>query len=368
MSQGDFNASTDLPTHTDMSTATNDSSAPASTTNGTNGTQQLKDTVVTNAAAAVNTVQNHPITQNIVNGPVATSVKNEAGATASEFSDLASSRQTPSYTAANDTPLTHYHSFFYSLLSWKNKRATGVTFLAAVTFIFACRYLPIVRYMLKITWMTLGVVTLAEASSKALMGSSVAGTVRPRRYYKLPKEALESSLDDLENLINFFVIEAQRIVFAENVPITAVAFLSAFFTYYLIKLLPFWGMSLLFTCVIFLGPLIYIENKEVIDAQLENAGNIIGHQTSQIKDLTAQHTSKGLETMKQYTGTATAKAQEMVGSARQKIPSPTTTTGSGKAPVQEGDFPSAPKTEFPATSVEHKPETLTMPSAQANYA
>ncbi|KAK7887749.1 hypothetical protein LTR67_009652 [Exophiala xenobiotica] len=385
MSQGDFNASTDLPTHTDMSTATNDSYAPASTTNGTNGTQQLKDTVVTNAAAAVNTVQNHPITQNIVNGPVATSVKNEAGATASEFSDLASSRQTPSYTAANDTPLTRteipirdtvcnsdnvadYHSFFYSLLSWKNKRATGVTFLAAVTFIFACRYLPIVRYMLKITWMTLGVVTLAEASSKALMGSSVAGTVRPRRYYKLPKEALESSLDDLENLINFFVIEAQRVVFAENVPITAAAFLSAFLTYYLIKLLPFWGLSLLSTCVIFLGPLIYIENKEVIDAQLENAGNIIGHQTSQIKDLTAQHTSKGLETVKQYTGTATAKAQEMVGSARQKIPSPTTTTGSGKAPVQEGDFPSAPKTEFPATSVEHKPETLTMPSAQANYA
>ncbi len=71
----------------------------------------------------------------------------------------------------------------------------------------------------KLTWTT--VVTLAEASSKALMGSSVAGTVRPRRYYKLPKEALESSLDDLENLINFFVIEGQRIVFAENVPVTA---------------------------------------------------------------------------------------------------------------------------------------------------
>jgi len=362
MSHGDFNASTDLPSHTDMSQTTNDTSAPASTINGT----QLKDTMVNNAAAAVNTVQNHPITQNIVNGPVATSVKNEAGATASEFSDLAGSRQPPSYTAANDTPLTHYHSFFYTLLSWKNKRATGVTFVAAVTFIFACRYLPILRYMLKVTWMTLGVVTLAEASSKALMGSSVAGTVRPRRYYKLPKEALESSLDDLENLINFFVIEGQRIVFAENVPVTAAAFLSAFVTYYLIKLLPFWGLSLLFTCVIFLGPLIYIENKEMIDAQLENAGNIIGHQTSQIKDLTAQHTSKGLETMKQYTGTATAKAQEMVGSARQKIPSPTTTTG--KAPVQEGDFPSAPKTDFPATSVEHKPETATMPSAQANYA
>lgn len=53
------------------------------------------------------------------------------------------------------------------------------------------------------------------------MGSSVAGAVRPRRYYKIPKETLEASLDDLENLINFFVIEGQRIVFAENIPVTA---------------------------------------------------------------------------------------------------------------------------------------------------
>jgi hypothetical protein len=44
--------------------------------------------------------------------------------------------------------------------------------------------------------------------------------VRPRKYYRIPKETLESSLDDLENLINFFVIEAQRIIFAENILVT----------------------------------------------------------------------------------------------------------------------------------------------------
>ncbi|KAI1619150.1 Reticulon-domain-containing protein [Exophiala viscosa] len=395
------NTSMELPTHTDVSTFDGDTSTG---TTGTTGNapkwdgQQLKDAVTNNAAAAYDTVQNHPITQNVVNhpitqnvvnGPVATSIKNEAGATASEFSDLASSRQQPSYTAANDTPLTHYHSFFYTLLSWKNKRATGVTFATAIVFIFACRYLPILRYLLKITWMTLGVVTLAEASSNALMGSSVAGAVRPRRYYTIPKETLESSLDDLENLINFFVIEGQRIVFAENIPVTAAAFLSAFLTYYLIKLLPFWGMSLLSTCVIFLGPLIYLENKGLIDAQLENASNVIGHQTSQIKDLTAQHTSKGLDTVKQYTGTATAKAQEFVGSARQKIPQPATgttstngsttgptgPTGTGKAPFQENDFPSAPKTDLPASSLTsvnefnefNQAQTGIPPSAKATY-
>lgn len=49
----------------------------------------------------------------------------------------------------------------------------------------------------------------------------MAGSVRPRRYYKIPKERLEATLDDVEQLINFFVIEVQRIVFAENIPNTA---------------------------------------------------------------------------------------------------------------------------------------------------
>lgn len=52
--------------------------------------------------------------------------------------------------------MTDYHSFFWTLLSWKNPRATGATFAATLVFIFACRYLPIMRYGLKLTWMTLG--------------------------------------------------------------------------------------------------------------------------------------------------------------------------------------------------------------------
>ena len=52
------------------------------------------------------------------------------------------------------------------------------------------------------------------------MGTGVASSMRPRKYYKIPKETLESTLDDLEQLINFFVIEFQRILWAENVPVT----------------------------------------------------------------------------------------------------------------------------------------------------
>ena len=41
--------------------------------------------------------------------------------------------------------------------------------------------------------------------------------MRPRKYYTIPRETLDSITGDLEELINFFVIEFQRILFAENV-------------------------------------------------------------------------------------------------------------------------------------------------------
>jgi len=44
--------------------------------------------------------------------------------------------------------------------------------------------------------------------------------MRPKKYFVIPKESLERFLDDAEQLINFFVIELQRIIFAENVYVT----------------------------------------------------------------------------------------------------------------------------------------------------
>jgi len=41
--------------------------------------------------------------------------------------------------------------------------------------------------------------------------------MRPRKYYTIPRETLEASLEDAEQFVNFFIIELQRIVFAENV-------------------------------------------------------------------------------------------------------------------------------------------------------
>jgi len=323
----------------------------------------LAETAKNSAFDAYNSVQNTQLAQDLANGPAAQSVKNQAAATGNEFSDLASSRTMPEHKAANDTPLTHYHNFFFNLLSWKNPRATGITFVSFLALIFACRYLPIIRLALKGTWTILGIVTLAEAAAKFTIGSSVAGSVRPRRYYKIPKETLEATLDDVEQLINFFVIEAQRIVFVENIPTTAVAFTSAFLSYYLIKLLPAWGFALFATSVTFLVPLVYTQNKQLIDAQYEHVSNIAVKQTQQFRDLTAEHTSKAAETVKAYTGEYASVASEYIGKSRQKIPNMApngTSNGADKSNVNETDFPQAPKNEF-ASAAEHTKPVLTAP-------
>jgi hypothetical protein len=47
-------------------------------------------------------------------------------------------------------------ALFANLAQWKNPRATAISFAAAVIFIFAARYLNVIRYIFKALWVTLG--------------------------------------------------------------------------------------------------------------------------------------------------------------------------------------------------------------------
>ena len=195
-----------------------------------------------------------------------------------------------------------------------------------------------------------------ELVGKLTLGNGLASSFRPKKYYTIPREALESSLEDVEQLINFFVIEFQRILFAENVTATVAAFLAAFISYWLIKFTPLWGLSLIATSVVYLTPLIYKSNKEFIDHHLENASNIANSQARQVKDLTAHHAGRYSETVKQYAGDYTSKAQNYIGNARGRSTSPEVSNSMpsngpmksepGEAPAySSSDFPHAPKQE-----------------------
>lgn len=170
-------------------------------------------------------------------------------------------------------------------------------------------------------------------------------------------------MEDVEQLINFFVIEFQRVLFAENLARTIAAFLAALVSYWLIKFVPLWGLSLIGVTVIYLSPLIYIKNKEVIDQQIENITQVINSQATQVKELAGHHAERATSTVKAYAGDYSTKAQNYIGNARGRSNSPEVNVSSAQ-PNKSGpsnppnysssDFPHAPKQEPTSGTTSHQ--------------
>ncbi|KAI0175784.1 Reticulon-domain-containing protein [Hypoxylon sp. FL1284] len=295
------------------------------------------DSLKGNAQAAYN---------QIASGPVAQNVKDQSAKTSAEFSNLANARQTPSEPAATGQPLTHYHSFFSELLSWNNPRASAIAYASVVSLIFVARYLDVIRYTFKLTWMALGVTVLAEVAGKAILGNGLATQLRPRKYYTLPRETLDSLIGDVHELINFFVIESQRILFAENVPASTAAAIGAFLSYYLVKVVPYWGLALIVTTLTFFVPLAYATNQELIDHYVKEASDVVNSQTEQLRQVASKHTSQATEITKQYMGDYTQKAQQML---RGRSASPEATSKPAQSHLKDSDFPQAPKQDIKGT-------------------
>lgn len=203
----------------------------------------------------------------------------------------------------------------------------------------------------------------AELAGKTIISQGLASSIRPKKYYTIPRESLETSLEDVEQFINFFVIEFQRVLFVENLARTIAAFLAALVSYWLIKFVPLWGLSLIGVTVIYLTPLIYINNKEIIDEQIENITRLINSQATQVKEIAGHHAERATSTVKAYAGDYSAKAQNYIGNARGRSTSPEVNTPSAQPIKSEpgnppnyssSDFPHAPKQEPTPGTTSHQ--------------
>lgn len=126
--------------------------------------------------------------------------------------------------------------------------------------------------------------------------------------------------------------------------------MSAFLSYWLVKIVPYWGLALIGTTVLFTAPLIYTSNQELIDTHLKNAQVIVNTQTEQLRKVAGTHTARATEVTKQYVGDYTSKAQEML---RGRSASPQTASAPAPAApaapaVKDSDFPAAPKEDIKA--------------------
>ena len=114
------------------------------------------------------------------------------------------------------------------------------------------------------------------------------------------------------------------------------AFFASLISYFLIKLVPLWGLGLIATTIAFIAPLVYLQNQEFIDAQLDKVSHIANQQAQQVKSLANQHAGNAVKTVQGYTQQATARAQETVNQYRGR-------SDSAQTQVKKENFPAAPK-------------------------
>ncbi|DAA74754.1 TPA_exp: Uncharacterized protein A8136_3070 [Trichophyton benhamiae CBS 112371] len=254
----------------------------------------------------------------------------------------------PSPLPQTSQPLTHYHSKLYSLLSWERPSATASSFATVVLFIVASRYLPLIRWTLKFLYLALGVTASAEIGGHFLFSRGLTSSSRPRKYYTIPKDTMDSFLEDLENLVEFFLIEFQRILFVENLSYTISAFVTALVSYWLVMFLPLWGLALIATCVVYLAPLVYITNKEFIDSQLGNAQEIVANQASHVKEMAETQTAQATHIVRQYVGEYRAKANGYIGSTNGAVSNLTAPKAEPEPTPKAAQEPSQKPAQAPA--------------------
>jgi hypothetical protein len=62
----------------------------------------------------------------------------------------------------------------------------------------------------------MSVVSVTEFASRLFSGESLSTRLRPKEYRKIPEPTLNATLKDIHDLIQYAVVQAQRIVFGQD--------------------------------------------------------------------------------------------------------------------------------------------------------
>jgi len=208
-----------------------------------------------------------------------------------------------------EAPLTHFHSFFYDVVTWKYPRFSLLIFLSLLSTILAFRFINVMRYIFKAAYLLLGSVASLEYGGKVLGYKGIISQMRPRRYHTVPRESVESIFEEIHDFLNFVVVEFQRVVFVENIVTTFAAFLTSFFGYFLIKYLPFWSLAFLGTITVFTGPYIYINNQEQVDALINQYSEIANSKLHEARGVTEQYAGEYANRARQTASQLTERVQ-----------------------------------------------------------
>ncbi|KKF94422.1 hypothetical protein CFIMG_003430RA [Ceratocystis fimbriata CBS 114723] len=241
----------------------------------------------------------------------------------------------------------NFSSYFQYLLSWNNPRDSGIAYGSIVASIILIRCIDVLRYAFKLTYLTLAVTVAAEVLGKLVIGNGLTSQMRPRKYWTISRDATEAMASDLHELANFISTESQKVIYVENTYVSGAALVGAFLSYHLVKIIPYWALAIMTVSAVFFGPLVYRENQEVIDAQIDKLYELVAEKNTELRKTAVDLTGQAGDMAKQHFGNFSTKAQSMLRGRVEKI--------------KIDDFPAAPTGEL---KKEAEKEEVKVPEAE----
>jgi len=151
--------------------------------------------------------------------------------------------------------------------------------------------------------------------------------LRPKEYKKIPESSLNATLKDIHDLIQYAVVQAQRIVFGQDLDKTFAAFLGFTALYWLTKIVPPFWLTVMGLTSIFVAPLVSspqgrgaahdasVRAQELANAAAEK-GRVLA-QNGKVK--AAELSSKGKQTAADLSAQARGTASDMSGTAAENV-------------------------------------------------
>jgi len=223
----------------------------------------------------------------------------------------------------------------YQYISWEDPTRTLGTYLGALSILFGAHYLPLTQWALKAAMTTLGVVSVTEFASRSFGSDSLSTRLRPKEYYTVNEAKLNASLRDIHDLIQSGVIQAQKILYGEDLEKAFGAFIGVVVLYGLPKVVaPFW-LAVMALTSIFIAPLVnsprgrkvaqdagaraqdLAKNGQAKASELSSkaqqaaydAGNTVSNTAQSGKQAAADLTSRAVSTASDMSGAAAEKAR-----------------------------------------------------------
>ncbi|KAI1109674.1 Reticulon-domain-containing protein [Nemania sp. NC0429] len=175
----------------------------------------------------------------------------------------------------------------YKYISWENPVRTLGSYLGLLGLIYGVHYLHLTQMVLKIGASGLGAVILVALISRSTKSDFFA-RARPE-YKQIPESTLNATLKDVHDLAQYSVVEAQKIIYAEDLRKTLGAFVGCTAMFWLLKVLSPFNVAILGLTLLYMTPLVTSPRGREVAQNAKAGAQELAHATSENTRAIAQY-------------------------------------------------------------------------------